>query len=83
MTDDNQPDAALDTTNQPGVAGVVQLPPDDDESWEAAPVETAALPAAEQVGNGWNARGILLGLLALAIIIGGLLFIYWGAFHIV
>jgi len=80
---DKQPDAAPDAASSPGVAGVVQLPPDDDDTWEAAPEESAPSPAVEQVGNGWNARGILLGLLALAIIIGGLLFIYWGAFHIV
>ena len=83
MNDDNQPADAPDATNQPGVAGVVQLPPDDDDTWEAAPEEAAPPPVVEQVGDGWNLRGVLLGLLALAIIIGGLLIIYWGAFHIV
>jgi hypothetical protein len=82
VKDDNQSDTALDAANSSGVAGVVQLPPDDDDTWEAAPDEVAP-PVVENVGNGWNPRGILLGLLALAIIIGGLLFIYWGAFHIV
>lgn len=82
MNDDHQPDAP-DEVSTSVVAGVVQLPPEDEDTWEAAPEGTVMPPAEEQVGSGWNARGILLGLLALAIIIGGLLFIYWGAFHIV
>jgi hypothetical protein len=84
VNDDNQTAAQPDAASESGEpAGVVQLPPDDDDIWEEAPADAAAPPAVENVGNGWNARGILLGLLALAIIIGGLLFIYWGAFHIV
>jgi hypothetical protein len=84
VNDDNQTATQPDAASESGEpAGVVQLPPDDDDIWEEAPADAAAPPAVENVGNGWNARGILLGLLALAIIIGGLLFIYWGAFHIV